>query len=370
MFSFAHYMYKHIFLLLVSFISFSHLVSAQIKSTDIVFVSKSVDFGTIYVENGPVTAKYKFTNNGDSEFIINKVEAACGCTHSRSSKDTIQPDESAEISAVFDPKGMLGEAKKWVNVYGRMDDSYQIDLEFTAKIESYVNRNDGAYYRGQYGYLLVDKTRFFWGDRYLNKPFSDTVILTNDGYNDITVKELLKNPYFLQSTNLPITIKPGESKPMYFFIDTRLIDTVGGYYDDFQISTNDKFFKLKSMSFGMNFKTDFNTWKRKDIKKAGHLELSTNKLDFGKVKSGAVKSTSISITNTGKSPITIKRVDTDCACAFLKLNNKTILPGESKMVVVKFDSLFKEGFQSKVITIYSNDPDAPVQTIIVRAEVL
>lgn len=363
-------MYRHFFLILLFLAIISQPASAQIKSTDIAFNSKSVDFGTIYVENGPVTAKYSFTNEGDTELIINKVEAACGCTHSRSSKDTIQPGESAEISAVFDPKGMLGDVKKWVNVYARMDDSYQIDLAFTATIASYENRNDGAYYRGQYGYLLVDKTRFFWGDRYLNQPFKDTVVLTNDGYNDITVKKLIKNPDFLQSTNLPITLKPGESKPMYFYVDSRLIDTVGGYYDDFQILTNDKFFKLKSMSYGMNFRTNFDSWKKRDIRKAGHLKLSTKSLNFGKVQSGAVRSTQISLTNTGKSPLRIKRIDTDCACALLKLDDKTIQPGESKVVVVKFDSLFKEGFQSKIITIYSDDPADPIQTLIVKAEVL
>lgn len=348
----------------------SLLTFAQVSSSDIVFESKTVDFGDIYMELGPVTAKYQFTNQGTEDFIISNVDAACGCTNSRASLDTIKPGESGFISAVFDPKGMLGEVNKWVYVYARMKDALQIDLDFTANIKTASKKAKGTYYRGEYGYLLVDKADLYWGDKFLNTRFKDSLVLTNDGYNDIIVKKMMKQPKFISSPNLPLTIAPGEKEVMYLDIDLTQVDTVGGYYDDFQLLTTDKFYKRKLLNYGLNFKIDFSSWKRKELKKAPQLTLSTASLNYGTMNSGTVEIEKITISNTGLSVLDIKRVDTDCSCALLQLEKTKLQPGESITVGVKFDSLFKEGTQNKVITIYSNDPKAPVQTLIVKANVL
>jgi hypothetical protein len=51
----------------------------------------------------------------------------------------------------------------------------------------------------------------------------------------------------------------------------------------------------------------------------------------------------------------------------LKLPSNKILPGESIVTSVKYDSLFKEGKQSKLIKLYTNDPLNPIATLYVKA---
>ena len=98
-----HSMFKK-FLKLLFFVLLPFFAQSKVKITDIVFNERIHDFGIIYVENGIVTAKYSFTNYGDSPFIINNIDAACGCTNPRSSKDTFMPGESGQILADFNPK--------------------------------------------------------------------------------------------------------------------------------------------------------------------------------------------------------------------------------------------------------------------------
>ncbi|MGB0851268.1 MAG: DUF1573 domain-containing protein, partial [Bacteroidia bacterium] len=354
-------MIKHLFLISFSLLFIVQSSLAQVKKADIVFDKTFHNFGTIFMENGVVTANYNFTNKGLENFIVSSVEAACGCTNPRSSKDTIGPGESGVISVEFDPKGMVGTAKKWVYVHSKFVDGFQIELNFEATIKSTNNRNAGEYYRGEYGYLLVDRTDLLWGDKFQNDVFQDSLVLTNDGYDDIVIKKLRDNPVFIASPNLPLTIKAGESKPMYLDIDLRKIDTVGQYYENLKLITTDRFFKIKSINYGINFKDDFSTWKRRDLKNAAHISLSNEVLDFGQMASGGIKQKPVTISNTGKSTLIIKRIESDCSCALLRLNNKRIEPGKSITVQVKFDALFKEGAQTKIITLYTNDPNRPIQ---------
>lgn len=360
-------MNRYIFIVFVALTSLSSV--AQVKLSDIVFETHFVDFGDIYLEHGIVTAKYEFTNNGAEPFVIDDIEAACGCTDARSSRDTILPGEMGVISADFDPKGMIGTVTKWVHVFSRMKDEIQINLEFKANIKSLDTRNDGAYYRGQYGYLLVDKTGFFWGNRLENEDFTDSLVLTNDGYNDITISKLLNAPSFISANNLPLTIAPGNSKALYLSVNGSKIDTVGSYNDELGLMTNDKFFKRKSIKYALNFKMDFDSWKRKERRNAAHIELNTETLYLGEIKSGAVRVEPITIKNTGKSPLVIKRIDTDCSCALLQLKQRTIAPNKQVTVNVKFDSLYKEGNQSKVLVLYTNDPSNPITSLTVKATV-
>jgi hypothetical protein len=88
---------------------------------------------------------------------------------------------------------------------------------------------------------------------------------------------------------------------------------------------------------------------------------------MGDMNSGSVRYKKIIIKNTGKSILNIRKIETDCSCTMLKLPSNKILPGESIVTSVKYDSLFKEGKQSKLIKLYTNDPLNPIATLYVKA---
>ena len=65
------------------------------------FVSHEHDFGNV-IEGVKVAYKFKFTNVGGSDLIINQVKTSCGCTVSRFPKEAIKPGESNFIELTFD----------------------------------------------------------------------------------------------------------------------------------------------------------------------------------------------------------------------------------------------------------------------------
>lgn len=361
-----HSMFKK-FLKLLFFVLLPFFAQSKVKMTDIVFNERIHDFGIIYVENGIVTAKYSFTNYGDSPFIINNIDAACGCTNSRSSKDTFMPGESGQILADFNPKGMSGKTRKWIYVRGNFEDGYQIELKFEAEIRSTYNRKNYEYHRGEFGYLLIDKVVLKWGDRYENDQFSDTIELTNDGYNDIIVRKISFNNPIAPQPSLPITIPVGQKKKVIFNINLSLIDTIGPVSGYVTFETNDRFFPKKKIPYSLNLSTNFKKWKRRELKNAAHIELDNSTIQMGTMNSGSVRKKLITIKNTGKSNLKIRKIETDCSCTMLKLPTNELLPGESLKTTVKYDSLFKKGKQSKLIKIYTNDPSNPIKVLYVKA---
>lgn len=340
---------------------------AKVKMMDIVFDQRFHDFGTIYEENGVVLAKYSFTNFSSEAFIIIGIDAACGCTNPRSSKDTFLSGESGEILAEFNPKGIIGKTKKWIYVRGNFEDGYQIELRFEANIRSTYKREHYEYMRGEFGYLLIDQMKLIWGDRYEDAVFTDSVELTNDGYNTITVSQASFDHDFIKVQNLPVKIPVGEQRKLLFNIDLSQTDTIGLVSGYIRFMTDDKFYPQKLIPYSVNFKTDFKRWRKKELKKAAHIAFSSTTLQMGNMQSGAVRSQKITIQNTGKSVLNIRRIDTDCSCTLLNLPSNNIQPGDSIEAVIKYDSLFKKGKQSKLIKLYSNDPVLPVATLFVKA---
>ncbi|MBT8327521.1 MAG: DUF1573 domain-containing protein [Bacteroidia bacterium] len=339
---------------------------AQVSAEDIVFEKKEIDFGTVIIEHGIVSATYSFTNKSENEFVISGIDAACGCTNPRSSKKKYAPGESGTITAEFNPKGMTGDVHKWIYVKGNYNDATQIDLGFNAILKSTLTR-DARSYPGEFGYLVVDKINVGYGIIKGKKIQYDSVLLKNEGYHAITVKSARNLPSWITIENLPLNINSGTTKHLQLKINTTDLDTVGPYVGTIQLLTNDQFFPKKSINYYATFEMDFSKMKRRERKKAPKFEVDTKTVDLGNMKSGELKSEAFTITNTGKNPLLIKRVESDCTCAILNDLKTRIGAGESITVRAQLDTLFKQGRQSKTITIYTNDPLNPKVKIVVTA---
>jgi len=90
-------------------------VTQQNGTPIIEFETEKHDFGRI--EKG-VIAKYrfKFTNTGTADLVINNVHASCGCTTPSWSKDPVKPGESGFIEAAYNSNAGHGPFAKTVTV--------------------------------------------------------------------------------------------------------------------------------------------------------------------------------------------------------------------------------------------------------------
>jgi hypothetical protein len=73
--------------------------------------------------------------------------------------------------------------------------------------------------------------------------------------------------------------------------------------------------------------------------------------------------------NGGKKELTIRALQGNCSCITVSAAKSSVKPGESSKISISFNPKDRKGTQTKAITIYSNDPQNPVQRITFSAYV-
>lgn len=104
------------------------------------------------------------------------------------------------------------------------------------------------------------------------------------------------------------------------------------------------------------------------------LEESTTSLsfdkvvhDFGKVKEDSENPAVFWVTNTGKQPLIIEKVDVSCGCTTAQKPEKPILPGQKdKIEVVFHPKIGQLNDQNKTVTITANTKEK-VHTLNIKA---
>jgi hypothetical protein len=85
------------------------------KTARITFVKEEHDFGTIK-DGEKVYWNFRFKNTGNTDLILNRVKADCGCTAPEYPKNPIAPGEEGKIKVTFDSKGRPGMNVKKVTI--------------------------------------------------------------------------------------------------------------------------------------------------------------------------------------------------------------------------------------------------------------
>ncbi len=97
--------------------------------------------------------------------------------------------------------------------------------------------------------------------------------------------------------------------------------------------------------------------------KGPKLTIAKSSHDFGNVEEGKIVDLKISFKNEGEGVLVINDVKTSCGCTAALLSSKTLKPGESGTIRIELDTANREGKLTRTVTLYSNDPKQPNQTI-------
>ncbi len=100
------------------------------------------------------------------------------------------------------------------------------------------------------------------------------------------------------------------------------------------------------------------------------IKLSSKRVNLGNIKEGKVVEFKVKVINEGKKPLIIKKVVSSCGCTAALMSNGQIPPGGSEWLNVKFDSSKRHGKISRTVSVYSNDPARPVETITLFANII
>ena len=115
---------KKLILSLIAVASFATVTLAQDqkaaavvnpKAADFKFEKEVHDFGTIK-EGVQAEYTFKFTNTGKEPLVISNVQASCGCTTPKWTKEPIKPGESGSVTAIYNSKGRPGTFNKAITI--------------------------------------------------------------------------------------------------------------------------------------------------------------------------------------------------------------------------------------------------------------
>ncbi|MBA4411219.1 MAG: DUF1573 domain-containing protein [Bacteroidota bacterium] len=105
-----------------------------------------------------------------------------------------------------------------------------------------------------------------------------------------------------------------------------------------------------------------------DIKSS--IEFSKKIIDFGTLSNDTIVQALFYIKNIGIANLIIEDVSPECSCTGYKLDNNTILPGNSTKLLVNFSTKGKaEGLQRKAIIIRSNT-EKEYNTLFIKCNII
>ena len=340
----------------LSILSLLAWVNVLWAAGQITFTKTTHDFGTISESDGDATVEFEFTNTGDAPLLILKAASSCGCTVPDYPHQPLRPGQGGVVKVTYHAKGRPGPFQKTVTVYDNTQKRTQITI--LGNVVSNTTPEDT--YANQMGAGLRSKTRsmnFF--DVYPNRPNrTRTLQFYNESDEPIqlTFRGVSKN---IGLESHPEIIQPKqEGKVLVTFLTSNSKDW-GLHQETFEVFVKGKETKMKNnvITVMADIWEDFSEMSRKQRDNAGEIEVERTQINFGSgVKMNQTQT--ITIRNTGKSKLTIRKVSNDLPEVFkIKLEDNVIKPGQSTTLAITYvpDQNQVEKL-SHHLMIISNDP--------------
>ncbi len=347
-------------------ITFSSL-NAQQKGK-FAFEEETFDFGDIKEENGSVTHKFVFTNEGDAPLIIEAVSASCGCTTPAWSREPIFPRGKGFVTAKYDPTNRPGKFKKSLTISSNANISSKT-IFIKGMVEQKI-KTAADLYRTKIGDLRLRYQSLNMGKVTTQKPLTRSFELYNDGNSPITFLEKFLKPDHIILSIQPKILEPKEKGKLIITYDAKGKDDFGFVSDAIRIYTDENTDAEKRLRVIATIEEYFPPLTAEEVAQAPNLKFEKTTHNFGSVKENKTVQTLINFTNTGKSELNIRSIKPNCGCTVAKMEKDAFAPGESGTLQIEFNAQGRRGSQQKSIVIFSNDPIEPTQRLIIKAKVL
>jgi hypothetical protein len=333
------------------------------------FDDRSHDFGEINELDGPVRHTFRFKNTNARPVRILSVKASCGCTTPAWTKEEVAPGEEGEIVAEYNPLNRPGSFNKSLTVTSTADATPLIlTIKGSVKPKPRTPEDDFPTVMGN---LRVKYRGFNMGKVTTEGPVTRTFEIYNQG--DAPLEFLPKKteaPDYIQLSFEPVVVPPKTRSSVVLTYDVPKRNDLGWVSDQVVFYTKEEGDAARKVfSVMATIEEYFPPMTQVELAKAPRLLLDRTSHEFGDVKEGQVVETTFKLTNTGMSELQIRKTKANCGCTVGKPGKSTLKPGESTEVQVRFDTSGRRGNQYKTVTIFSNDPTAPTQTLTLKGEV-
>ena len=327
------------------------------------FREETFDFGMITEEGGPVVHEFLFTNNSGRPVKILSVQASCGCTTPSWSKEAMASGKTGFIQASYNPKGRPGYFNKSLTVTTDLDPT-PIILQIKGQVQVQGSTALETAFQAPNGVWRLKSGSFNLGKVFLQEEAATRDFpFLNAGQKAVTYTGKYTGPAYISVDVMPKTLQPGERGHVRIVYNGKLKNKYGFQSDNVEIMTDDELNPNKSFSVYATLEDNFKDLKQEDLARAPQLKLQTTSFDMGRIRPNQTAVQELPVTNTGKKELDIRALQGNCACITASAARNKLKPGESTTVRIEFDPGDRKGSQTKALTLYSNDPQNPVQRV-------
>ena len=325
------------------------------------------EFGTILWKN-PVTATFKITNKGDKPLVISNVTTSCGCTVTDWTKSPILPGKTGEVSSTFDAKA-LGRFRKSIGVYCNASDK-PVYLSFRGEVTA-DPKNYTFTHPYQIGAIRLNKEEIEFDDA--NRGDKPTIELLIANTSDrVYTPVLMHLPPYLQTKVDPNVLQKGEKGVITLTLNSERLTGLGLTQTSVYLSrfSGDKVGDENEIPVSAILLPDFSGMTEVEKANAPAISLSTKEVDMSAILAKKSKARQdITITNTGRSPLQINKLQVFHPAVGVNLKKSVLQPGEStrlRVTVVK-KNIGKKRRHLRLLMI-TNDPMQPKVEINIKAK--
>ena len=315
----------------------------------------------------PVTAEYTITNTGDQPLVLSAVEPDCACTVARWTQTPIAPGATGQVSVTFDAEA-LGHFRKSVAIFTNAEPHVvylYLDGEVVREIKDFTQTH--PYVIGQIR-LSADALDFpdaHHGER----PVLRLGVANQSGQPYEPV--LMHLPPYLTAETEPAVLQPGEKGLITLTLDTEKLTDLGLTQTSVYLSrfSGDKVGEDNELPLSAVLLPDFSGLTETEWQNAPAISLSADKLDLSEILASKRKAKAdITVTNTGRSPLEIIKLQVFHPAVGVHLKKGTLQPGESTRlrVTVTRRGIGRHRRHLRVLMI-TNDPARPKVEIDIKA---
>lgn len=329
----------------------------------ITFGTQELDFGIIPY-NRPAEATLTFTNTGDKPLKIDRVSTSCGCTVAHWPTSRIAPGKSGEITVTYDAK-LMGHFFREMSIYCNAE-PYMHEIALVGEVSnSKVDYTKSHPFK--MGDLLLDTDELLFDDVEMGQSYEKRISIVNMG-DEPYEPVLMLMPSYLTMTCEPAVLKHRQQGEMKVVLDGSKLKDVGLTQTSVYLSRylGDKICDETNIEVSAFVLPDKSEVPGDELLNAPQIFVSATQWtpDFSKRKSRYTKT--IEIGNSGKSPLSIERLQVSNRVLSVALKKKVIAPGEFTKMKVSLNLKHVKKHRSARIYIVTNDPAHPKEVITVN----
>jgi len=213
--------------------------------------------------------------------------------------------------------------------------------------------------------ITVSETEYEFGKIAKGVEVTHDFLITNTGGDLLEIQRVRASCGCTAAAPEKDKLKPGESTPISVKFNSAGRSGMQKKY--VYISSNDPDKPEIRLTFTANI-VDRSELKNSEAS-LPKLEIETYHKNFGTAIEGEILDWQVDFVNTGKDKLVIKDVKTSCGCTAAVVSGKNLEPGEKGNLRIELDTAKRSGKMTRTVTLLSNDPEQPSQTITLEVNI-